>query len=100
MPSKAFSIIAGIISIIAGIYLASTRAAGSNSLIETLINGIGWYCIARGIYMISSIWYISRLLNQGPPITSDDTQQCRSCMGYVHRFANKCKHCGSDLTPH
>lgn len=99
MPAKILTIISGLISIFAGIYLASTRAAGSNSLLETLINGIGWYCIARGLYMISSSAYVSSLLKQGLPNSSDDTQQCRSCMGFVHKFANRCKHCGSDLTP-
>ena len=97
MLSKILTIISGLISIFSGIYLAGTRAAGSNSLMETLIIGIGWYCIARGIYMIASMAHITSLLEKSQCSNPDDSQECRACMSFVHKFAHKCKHCGSEL---
>lgn len=99
MLAKAFTNIAGLISILAGIYLASTQAAGSNSLMQTLINGIGWYCIARGIFMMSSTATLTNIA-AAQTDQSDNTQQCRHCMSMVHKFASKCSHCGSDLSHH
>jgi hypothetical protein len=54
--SKFFAILAGLVSIFAGIYLASIQSAASNSLISTIANGMGWYYIARGLYMISMLY--------------------------------------------
>lgn len=97
MPSQLFNVIAGFIAIISGIYLASVRSAGSNSLIETLCNGIGWYCIARGIFMMTSTASLLSMMQHLFGKNEDETQECRACMSKVHKFASKCKHCGSDL---
>lgn len=56
MGAKHFSIFAGIISVCAGIHLASLQSVASNSLISSIANGIGWYFMAKGIYMISSLY--------------------------------------------
>lgn len=49
---KLVEIVAGLIAIGAGISLITTHAAESNSLFNPLLHGIGWYFIARGIWMI------------------------------------------------
>lgn len=94
--SKVFKIIAGAVSIGAGLYLAGTTAQGSNSMLQVLANGIGWYCIGRGIFMIASSGTpLVSIISSGPHI--DDTQECKSCKSMVHKFASKCRNCGSDL---
>lgn len=68
MNSKHFAILAGIISIFAGIHLASLQSAASNSLISSIAaypvgqvaNGMGWYFIARGVYMISLLYPVNQ----------------------------------------
>ena len=46
------SIIGGIICIIAGLWLFSVKADGSQSLLVPISRGIGIYCIGKGIYII------------------------------------------------
>jgi len=47
------SIIGGLFCIFAGLYLATLKAAASNSLIQYIANGMGVYFIGKGIYIIS-----------------------------------------------
>jgi hypothetical protein len=56
-------IIGGIVCICGGIYLASIKAAAVNSIIESLANGIGWYCMGKGICLISQAIQLSRIGN-------------------------------------
>jgi len=55
------AIIGGIICIIAGLYLSQIRSVGGNRIMEGIGNGIGWYCIGKGIYLISNAVQLSRL---------------------------------------
>lgn len=43
----------GLVAIGGGVSLASLRAASDNSLFEAIANGIGWYCIGKGIFMMA-----------------------------------------------
>lgn len=52
--SAVFSVVAGLIAIGAGIYLANLDSSSGNSLIAAGENGIGWYCIAKGLFMAAS----------------------------------------------
>lgn len=45
-------IICGVIAIMAGLFLAASQAIGSNSMLTVIANGVGWYCVASGAYMI------------------------------------------------
>jgi hypothetical protein len=55
------AIIGGIICIIAGIYLAQIRSVGGTSVMEAIGNGIGWYCIGKGLFLISNAVQLSPL---------------------------------------
>jgi len=54
MFSAFLSVVAGVVAIGAGIYLAGLDSVGGNSLMAAGENGIGWYCIAKGLYMAAS----------------------------------------------
>lgn len=47
------SIIGGVICIIGGLWLFTVRAVGAQSMMQALANGIGVYCIGKGVYIIS-----------------------------------------------
>ena len=51
--SRFFCIIGGVIAIYGGISLAGLRAASENNLFAAIANGIGWYCIGKGVFMIA-----------------------------------------------
>lgn len=51
--SRAFCILGGIVAIFAGLSLAGLRAQDSNSMIESIANGMGIYFIGKGIFMIA-----------------------------------------------
>lgn len=56
------AIISGVISVLAGLFLAATKSRGADSIMEIMANGIGWYFVARGIYMISTAMQSNKLL--------------------------------------
>lgn len=51
--SRGFCILGGIIAIFGGLSLAGLRAQGDNSMIQAIGNGIGYYFIGKGIFMIA-----------------------------------------------
>lgn len=55
---KFFCVLGGTIAIFGGLSLASLNAAGENSIPEAIANGVGWYCIGKGIFMIASTFQI------------------------------------------
>lgn len=54
ITSLVFCILGGIVCIGAGIYLASLNSVGSNSMFEAIANGMGWYCIGKGLFIAAS----------------------------------------------
>lgn len=56
------AIVSGVISVLAGLFLAAVKSRGTDSIVEILANGIGWYFVARGIYMISTALQANKLL--------------------------------------
>jgi hypothetical protein len=52
---KFISSIPGLISIGAGVYLASSQTADPNSYLQTIAHGIGFYFIGKGLYMIAML---------------------------------------------
>lgn len=56
------AIVSGVISVLAGLFLAAVKSRGTDSIVELLANGIGWYFMARGIYMISTAMQSNKLL--------------------------------------
>ncbi len=46
------SIFSGIICMIGGLLLLTIREAGSQNLLGVIANGIGIYCIGKGLYVI------------------------------------------------
>lgn len=48
-----FTIIAGIIAILAGLNLSLTRAVADNSIVAMIANGMGWYFVAKGIFILT-----------------------------------------------
>lgn len=61
--SRFFCILGGIAALIGGLNLALLKAAGDNSLPEAIANGIGWYCIGKGIFMIASPFQLKGAVN-------------------------------------
>ena len=51
--SRGFSILGGVVAIFAGLSLATLRAQDSDSMIESIANGMGYYFIGKGIFMIA-----------------------------------------------
>lgn len=43
---------AGLIAIGAGISLIGTHTAAANSVFNPLMHGLGWYMVARGLWML------------------------------------------------
>jgi hypothetical protein len=58
MISKAFAVLGGLICIVGGIGLAGLKAQGANSLLESIANGMGYYFIGKGLYMISMVFQL------------------------------------------
>ena len=54
-PSKVFAIIGGAVCIFGGLSLVGLKAAGANSMIESIANGMGYYFIGKGMYMIAMV---------------------------------------------
>lgn len=51
--SRFLCVMGGIVAIGGGISLAGLRAASENNLFAAIANGIGWYCIGKGIFMLA-----------------------------------------------
>ena len=81
-------IISSIISIGAGFYLVGVKAVESASIVQMLANGMGWYFIARGIYMFGSY--------QAKEVNKDKTKSCMSCYNLIHKNAKKCEFCQTE----
>jgi uncharacterized membrane protein YedE/YeeE len=85
------------ISILAGLFLATLTAKGPDSMIQLLANGMGWYVVARGIYMAASVRNIANMA-QGLNAPNKAThKQCDACYLWVPKGATKCGHCHSPL---
>lgn len=61
--SLVFSVLGGLACVVAGIYLASVDAVDSSSLGQVLANGIGWYCIGRGLFMMATPFQLRGAVN-------------------------------------
>jgi len=57
-PSKIFAIIGGVVCIVGGISLAGLKAQGSNSMLESIANGMGFYFVGKGTYMIAMVFQL------------------------------------------
>lgn len=53
--SKVFAIIGGLVCIFGGIGLIGLKAAGANSMIESIANGMGYYFVGKGVFMIAIV---------------------------------------------
>lgn len=53
--SKVFAVIGGVICILGGLSLVGLKAQGANSMIESIANGMGYYFIGKGMYMIAMV---------------------------------------------
>jgi len=51
--SRVFCIIGGVFAIFGGLSLAGLEARGDNSMLEAIANGMGYYFIGKGIFMIA-----------------------------------------------
>jgi len=51
--SRGFCILGGAIAIIGGLRLVGLKAQGENNMLEAIANGIGYYCLGKGIFMIA-----------------------------------------------
>ena len=61
--SRFFCVLGGIFAVIGGLSLALLTAAGENSLPQAIANGIGWYCIGKGVFMIASTYQFKGAVN-------------------------------------
>lgn len=51
--SNVFCVFGGLFAIFGGFQLAFLHSASENNILQAIANGIGWYCIGKGIFMIS-----------------------------------------------
>ena len=51
--SRGFCIFGGVMAIFGGIALAGLKARGSDSMMEAIANGMGYYFIGKGTFMIA-----------------------------------------------
>lgn len=54
--TKVLALISAFGCIAAGLYLLDAQAAAEDSLIETLMHGIGIYFLAKGLYLGASLY--------------------------------------------
>jgi len=54
-----FCVLGGAVAIFGGLSLTFISAAGENSMPEAIANGIGLYCIGKGIFMIASPFLVN-----------------------------------------
>lgn len=66
MNARFLGFLAGLVCIGAGVYLLTLRARASDSLIQALANGVGVYCIGRGLGLIASTGMLAQLLPKPP----------------------------------
>jgi D-alanyl-lipoteichoic acid acyltransferase DltB (MBOAT superfamily) len=62
--------LSALISIGAGIYLLTTQAVAEDSIIESIMHGMGAYFIAKGLYMGASVALqedVRNMLRAKPP---------------------------------
>ena len=51
--SRGFCIFGGVIAIFGGLSLAGLKSQGDNNMLEAIANGMGYYFIGKGIFMIA-----------------------------------------------
>lgn len=51
--SRGFCIAGGVFALMGGLQLAGLKARGDNSLLEAIANGMGYYFIGKGMFMIA-----------------------------------------------
>ncbi len=51
--SLVFCVIGAVVSIGGGLSLIGLRAASDSNLLQGIANGIGWYCLGKGIFMLA-----------------------------------------------
>lgn len=51
--SRVACVIGGLIAMWGGVSLLAVKAVGNNSLMEAIANGLGAYCLGKGIFMIA-----------------------------------------------
>lgn len=56
--SKIFAILGGVVCIFGGLSLAGLKAQGVNSMLESIANGMGYYFIGKGTYMIAMVFQL------------------------------------------
>ncbi len=65
----AFAVLSSMFCIGSGLYLLNLRGTTENNLIAMIGNGIGGYCVGKGIYCLGALWPESRRGIQGMDIT-------------------------------
>lgn len=51
--SRGFCLFGGVLAFLGGMQLAGLKAEGANSLLEAIANGLGLYCMGKGVFMIA-----------------------------------------------
>lgn len=62
--SRFFCIVGGLLAIWGGLNLVCLRAAAEDSIIQSIANYIGWYCLGKGIFMIAVSFQIKGAVNR------------------------------------
>lgn len=52
--SLLFCIVGALVCMGGGLSLISIKAASDNNLFQAIANGIGWYCLGKGIFMLAA----------------------------------------------
>ena len=62
--ARLLGILGGLVCMAGGGYLLMIKAAQENSILESIAHGIGIYCIGKGMYVLMSSEFMSRLGNR------------------------------------
>lgn len=51
--SRFFCIVGGLVAIGGGLSLVGLKAASENNMLQSIANGMGWYFIGKGLFMMA-----------------------------------------------
>jgi hypothetical protein len=61
--SRFFCGLGGLVAIFAGLSLAFVKAAGENSMLQLIANGMGWYFVGKGLFMMGAAFQLKGAVN-------------------------------------
>jgi hypothetical protein len=60
--ARLIGVIGGLVCMAGGAYLVTLQAVAENNLFAAIAHGIGIYCIGKGMYVMTSSEFLSRIV--------------------------------------